>query len=236
MLLGGTTLNYPDDFNVPTFAAGKSIAVSRAMGIGIMSGFLIVIFLCGILIWTMRSVRVEPYILTTGGVNDEWQIVKSGQERPTIEMTTNQAIQESVAWKFVQNWFTISNETDINTNMWDTSCERSDCDTSDGTSPCQLFCVTSDNLFKRFKEDILPSYTTHFDAGEYWAPITKSIRIAPVGSVNDAGGTWRVQMSIMTSTNQILNVMAYAKIAKNVKTYPKTMGYYIADFNAYRIN
>ena len=99
-------MNYPDDYNVPTFAAGKSIAVSRAMGIGIMSGFLIIIFLCGLLIWTIRSARVEPYILSTGGTNDEWMVIKPGDTQLKLEMTHDQVIQESLVWKFIQDWFT----------------------------------------------------------------------------------------------------------------------------------
>ena len=206
------------------------------MGIGIMSGFLIVIFLCGILVWTIRSVRVEPYILTTNGVNDQWQIIKPGQERPTIEMTGNQAIQQSLVWKFVQDWFTISNDAYINTEIWNTSCTIKDCDASDGSNPCKLFCETNDKLFTHFKEDILPTYKARFDSGEYWMPIAKSIRITPVGTVNSSGGTWRIQMSVITNNNATMNIMAYAKVAKSPTSYLKTMGYYIVDFNAYRIN
>ena len=227
-------MNYPDDFNVPTFAAGKSVAVSRAMGIGIMSAFLVIIFLCGLLIWTIRSVRVEPYILSTGGINDEWQIITAGNEQPEIEMTANQVLQESVVWKFVQDWFTISNDDDVNANLWDTSCSRADCDTADASQPCKIQCATSDNLFIRFQEKVLPTYEKIANSGEQWAPDVDSIRISPVGSIIDAGGTWRVQMVVNTG-NENMDIMAYAKVAQNKKSYPKTMGYYIADFNAYRM-
>ena len=228
-------MNYPDDFNVPTFAAGKSIATSRAMGIGIMSGFLIVIFLCGILVWTIRSVRVEPYILTTNGVNDQWQIIKPGQERPTIEMTGNQAIQQSLVWKFVQDWFAISQDPNTNTEMWDNSCRRTDCDTSDATTPCKIYCTTSDDLFRRFHEDILPTYEDAATNGRYWTPIVNSIRTSPVGRVADVGGTWRVEASVSIGNGETMDILAYAKVARNPKSYTKTTGYYIADFNAYRI-
>ena len=228
-------MNYPDDYNVPTFAAGKSIAVSRTMGIGIMSGFFIIIFLCGLLIWTIRSARVEPYILATGGINDEWQIVKPGDTQPKIEMTRSQVIQESVVWKFVQDWFSISNDAEVNKVIWDTSCKRSDCYTTDGSRPCRLYCVTSDDLFRNFKEKILPTYEALFDSHEYWTPDTDKIRITPVGDISIAGGTWRIQLPIVTN-NGTINVMAYAKVTRDTKAYPNTMGYHIADFNAYRID
>ena len=228
-------MNYPDDFNVPTFAAGKSVAVSRAMGVGIMAGFFIIVFLCGILIWTIRSVHVEPYILATGGVNDEWQIVRPGDgEVPEIKMTANQAVQESLVWKFANDWFTISQDAALNANMWDDSCRRTDCDTTDGSTPCKLFCVTGDDLFHRFVDNILPTYVDIADAGGYWIPIANSIRITPVGRVTDVGGTWRVQIPVSTDDNT-MQIMAYAKVARNIKSHPNTMGYYVADFNAYRI-
>ena len=229
-------MNYPDDFNVPTFSAGKSIAVSRAMGIGIMSGFLLIIFLCGLLIWTIRSVHVEPYIIATGGINDQWQIIKPGGERPEIEMTAPQAVQISVLWKFVQNWFSISNNSDTNAAIWNTKCQRADCDTYDASNSCAIYCATSDNLFTRFRNDILPTYTNNAKLGEYWTPVVNSILITPVDNIIDAGGTWRIQMAVAMPDNKFMNVLAYAKIAQNIKSYPKTMGYYIVDFNAYRTN
>ena len=227
-------MNYPDDFNVPTFAAGKSIATSRAMGIGIMSGFLIIIFLCVILIWTIRSVRVEPYVLATGGINDEWRVITPGNNRPRIEMTSNQIVQQSLVWKFVQDWFSISPNNDINAEMWDSSCQRTDCETFDASTPCKIFCATGDGLFRRFKEDVLPTYEEIADSGEYWAPVVDSIRVYPVGRVSDAGGTWRVEMSVITDDGTTMNIMAYAKVAQSKKFHPSTMGYYVTDFNAYR--
>ncbi len=229
-------MNYPDDFNVPTFAAGKSIAVSRVMGIGILSGMLIIIFLCGLLLWTIRSVHVEPYILATGGINDEWKIIAPGTFRPEIKMTSNQIMQQSVVWKFAQNWFSISGEHDINANMWDTTCDRTDCDTTDGTNPCVIFCASGDNLFTRFKDDILPQYTDMAGAGTQWSVVVDSVRITPVGTITNAGGTWRVQLSVATSGNDTMHILAYAKVAQSPKLYPKTAGYYVADFNAYRVN
>ena len=229
-------MNYPDDFSVPTFAAGKSVAISRAMGIGIMSGFLIIVFLCGILIWTVRSIRVEPYILTTGGINDEWQIVTQSNNRPQIEMTRSQVVQQSLIWKFVQDWFLISNEPDINAQLWDSSCQRTNCETTDASNPCKIFCNAGDDLFRRFSEDILPTYEQMAANGEYTSPNVDSIRIAPVGYVSDAGGTWRVEMSVATNYDNQIDIMAYVKVAKSGKYHDSTMGYYIADFSAYRIN
>jgi len=231
-------LNYPDDYNVPTFAAGKSVALSRAMSIGIIASFFIIICLCGLLVWTTRSVHVEPYILATGGINDQWQIIKPGGEQPQIEMTGNQIIQQSLVWNFVQQWFAILPDTNENERVWQTSCARADCDSNDTSNNCAIFCDTSDALFIRFKNDILPEYKKYVAENEYWTPDVKTIRVTPVGNINDNGGTWRVQVSVSTSTKKTFNIIAYAKVARDTKTHinPKTLGYYIADFNAYRMN
>lgn len=228
-------MNYPDDFNVPNFAAGKSIAISRTMGIGIMSAFLVVLFLCGILAWTIRSVNVEPYILIPGGINDEWAVVRPGGDTPQYEMTAAQAVQQSLVWKFVQQWFTISNNGDVNANLWNDSCHRSDCDVDDATIPCQIFCTTGDDLFHRFRNNVLPTYEKYAKSGEYWVPVTNSINITPVGGVNDVGGTWQVQMSVSIVGGKQMHILAYAKVAKNPKIHAGDFGYYIADFNAYRV-
>ena len=206
------------------------------MGIGIMSVFLIVVFLCGLLIWTIRSVHVEPYILIPGGINDEWAVVRPGDDVPHFDMTTSQAVQQSLVWNFVQQWFTISNNDDMNSNLWDTTCKRSDCDTNDASTPCKIFCAAGDDVFRRFKENVLPTYEQYADTGIYWTPNADTINITPFGGVNDVGGTWRVQMSVSIPGGKHMNILAYAKVAKNPKIHAGDFGYYIADFNAYRMD
>lgn len=180
--------------------------------------------------------RVEPYILATGGINDEWRVISPGNNRPNATMSSNQVIQESLVWKFVQDWFSVSKDNNINEEIWGTSCNRDDCIMADTGNKCKIFCATDDAMFRRFKDDILPTYKSTSDSGEYWTPIVDSIRISPVGYVSDAGGTWRIEMSIARNNNTTFGILAYAKIAKSGKFHPSTMGYYIRDFNAYRIN
>ena len=148
-------------------------------------------------------------------------------------MTEAQVFQQSLVWKFTNDWFTISPDMELNDRMWDTSCRRTDCDTTDGTSPCGLFCASGDDLFRRFRENVLPTYQNLANAGEFWSPSPVSIHIDPVGRVIDAGGTWRIQM-VVSMNGKNVQTIAYAKVARNIKSHPKTMGYYIADFNAYR--
>ncbi len=231
-------MNYPDDFNTPTFPAGKSIAVSRAMGIGIMSAFLVIIFLCAMLIWTIRSARVEPYILATDGINDQWRIVMAGTETPTLEMTDAQLFQQSLVWRFTRNWFGISRNHNRNVAVWETKCAREQCtgDTGD-TRHCAIYCMSGDDLFYRFSESVLPNYIAMESAGATWFPVTESIRIDPIGAVSSDGGTWRIQLTILTDGGvAAMDIVGYATVARNMKYYPMTRGYYINNFNTYRIS
>ena len=231
-------MNYPDDFNTPTFPAGKSIAISRAMGIGIMSAFFMVVFLCAILIWTIHSTRVEPYILATDGINDQWRIIKTGPETPTLNMTDTQLFQQSLVWRFTKNWFGISRNHDRNANVWETKCKREQCTGDNGeTQHCAIFCMSGDDLFYRFSDGVLPTYVALESAGATWFPVSDSIRIDPIGNVSQDGGTWRVQLTILTDNmTAAMDVVAYATVARNTKYYPMTWGYYINNFNAYRVS
>ena len=230
-------MNYPDDFNTRTFPAGKSIAISRAMGVGIMTAFLLIVFLCGLIIWTIRSARVEPYILATGGFNDQWRIVMAGDVTPTTRMTDAQLFQQSLIWKFAQNWFNISPNHDRNAAVWNTECEYDQCLSEEsGTRECTLFCLTGQKLFSDFSEHILSQYKNYETMGATWMVVPESMRIAPIGTILPNGGTWRVQLTILTGGTGAMDIVAYATIERNTKRFPRTMGYYVSDFNAYRVS
>jgi len=230
-------LNYPDDFNTRTFPAGKSIAVSRAMGIGIMSAFFIIVCLCGLLIWTIRSARVEPYILATGGINDQWRVVMAGGDTPTTQMTDAQIFQQSLLWQFTQNWFNISSNDEINNAIWKTDCERKQClSTEIGPRNCALFCATDDDTFFKFSNKVLPTYREYRTANVTWMADPQSMRIEPIGRISDDGGAWQIQITILTGGTGAIDVVAYAKVARNTKYFQNTIGYYVADFNAYRVS
>ena len=62
--MAGGTLQYPDDFDTPTFPAGPYIASARALGIGVMVVFFLVIVSCGLLLWVQRSARVHPFLVS----------------------------------------------------------------------------------------------------------------------------------------------------------------------------
>ena len=188
------------------------------------------------LVWTMRSVRTEPHILITDTVNEQWQIVKNDTIRNEIKRDTNQLIQESVIWNFVQQWFSISGDHGENAALWNMSCNRNkDCDTSAASGTCKIFCATNETLFSKFTSQVLPTYEYNEKNGIYWTPNTENIRIKLIDTANTSS-TWQVQMTVSTSEHEVMDILAYVTLARNLKTYPRTMGYYITDFNSYRLN
>ncbi len=230
-------MNYPDDFNTRTFPAGKSIAVSRAMGVGIMSALFIIVCLCGLIIWTIRSVRVEPYVLATGGINDQWRVIMSGDGNPTAEMTDIQVFQQSLLWRFTQNWFNISPNHDNNSAVWNTECSRDDCmEERVASRNCAIFCSTGEKLFHNFSKDILPRYKSLESGGATWMVVPKSIRIEPVGNVSARGGSWRIMATILTGGTGAMDIIAYAIVEHTEKYFPATRGFYVSEFNAYRVS
>ena len=66
--------------------------------------------------------------------------------------------------------------------------------------------------------------------------MTDTIQITPVGGRDmQNGGIWRVQASVWSNINASFDVVAFVRVARAAGKYPMTMGYYVTDFNAYRI-
>ena len=233
-------LDYPSDFNTPAFPAGKSVALSRLMGIASCVTFLLVIFLCGILIWAVRSQRIDPFIVEIDKLTGQWTVVGHSHGNGPIEYSAKMALQESVLGNFTANWFSVSGDAQVNDAMWQT-CERDvDCGTASPYSfsdkTCNLYCVSGEELFSHFIYDVVPLYQERVALGEEWVVDKNQIYMEPVGNVFDVGGTWRVTATIKSNLAGEISVIAFAKIARNTEKYPQTMGYYVADFNAYKIS
>jgi hypothetical protein len=50
------------------------------------------------------------------------------------------------------------------------------------------------------------------------------------------GGTWQIRLTINSNLYGAIQILAYANVLNSLEMYPKTLGYYVADFNAYKIN
>lgn len=230
-------MDYPGNFETPVFPAGKPIAVSRFMAIGTSVLFFVIICLCGLLLWSSKSDRMVPFMIATNNEYGEWQVI--GRAESVLEYTAERTMQESVVGHFVQDWFRISLDPSENDNAW-LACERTECTTGDslmyGDRTCVIFCSSGDDVYSRFRSEVLPGHRAAADNGDVWSISDVDMDIKPAGRITAQGGTWRVNATVSSNVYGRFDVQIFMKVARNDNTYPGTMGFYVADFNAYRIN
>lgn len=230
-------MDYPGNFDIPVNPAGKRIAVSRIMAIWTLIAFLIAIFLCGILLWSWNSERLEPFMISANQDSGEWKIV--GRTSNELEYSATRTMQESVAGNFVKNWFKISADNTENENAWKT-CDRNVCISGDsltfGDRGCAIYCGTGEDLYSRFSFNTIPDYQQRFQKGEVWGLEEKSISISPLGKISENGGTWEINGTVVSNISGNFEVRAFLKIARNKNLYNQTMGFYVADFNSYQVD
>ena len=232
-------MNYPDNFDTPAFPAGPRIAISRFMAIASCIVFVLIIFTCIVLLWATRSRRIDPFIVSIDDLTGQWVVLDHSHGGGPIEYPVLWSLQQSVVANFAENWFTISTDAAENDAAWRT-CERSEsCGVgarayNDRT--CALYCASGEELFSHFIYDVVPDYQTRFSSGEKWIVDKLDIYFEPAGQISDVGGTWRISATVRSNISGDMDIVAFAKVARNTELYPQTLGYYVADFNAYRIN
>lgn len=232
-------LDYPGNFSTPAFPAGQRIAVSRFMGIGILGIFLVIICVCGFLVWGVRSMRLDPFLISVDRVTGAWNVIGRS---PTYRRTASiyDTTQEAVAGNFFQSWFYISGDSAENDNVW-RQCAIAECSGAEtlGYSGrrCAISCGAGDKLYDSFIKTVMPTYHLRAGAGETWMVITDTMQITPIGNIDpQAGGVWRIHASVSSSINGDFRVVAFVRVARAIGRYPMTLGYYVSDFNAYRMN
>lgn len=231
-------MDYPGGFDTPTFPAGKRIVVSRMFGVALMVLFLAIVFVCSMILWAQRSVTVRPFLVSTDKQTGQWEIV-GHQHEDIKQVSAIRTLQESVLAKFVRNWFLVTSD-EVNSVLWQ-SCDRQiECNPKNkigiDTGKCAIYCITGDELFDRFIRDVVPNYQISVMAGEMLGVRMSSLRLVPTNDINENGGTWKIHATIESSIGKPIKILAYASVARNTELYPRTLGYFVSDFNAYKIN
>ena len=72
--------------------------------------------------------------------------------------------------------------------------------------------------------------------GETWSVSKTDFQIEPAGQISEYGGTWKILAMVKSNLYGDMKIVAFAKVARNTNSYPQTLGYYVADFNAYKVN
>jgi len=228
-------LEYPDDFEISANPAGKHIAISRIMAIWASVIFVIIIFLSLVLLWSYKSQTLSPVLISANDNDGVWQIV--GDDNNTKQYTVFRTMQEYVIGNFVKEWFNISKDKSENDNAWK-KCERDDCRSDTimfGSRTCSLYCASGEDVYSKFTYNVLPDYQSLTESGNSWAVDMNTIEIIPDGKISENGGSWHITANVL-SVSDLYAVRIFIKIARNKINYPHTMGFYVADFNAYRIN
>ena len=226
-------LKYPDNFNTPTFPAGPRIALSRIMAIGVMIAFALIIAVSGVILWASRSQQIHPFLVSVDNVTGAWSVI--GHDHGERTISTNRAMQESVIADFTKNWYTISANQNENDDMWYGFAEKSECSADNRPDKAQLFCSSGEDLYNYFIYNIVPEYQERIAAGETWSVDVDNIYLSETADVTDSGGTWRILTQIDSSLYGPIPIMAYITLGLDMENYPGTLGFYVLDFNAYRM-
>ena len=229
-------MKYPDDFNTPAFPAGKFVAVSRFMATAIMVVFFVIICLCGLIFWVKKTQDVSPFLISISPNGERWTMVAHDNHK--AEIPAYYVLQESLLNKFAHNWFTISGDADINRATW-ANCTgtRQVCQENIDTNTCAIYCACDGSVFSSFERVVLPVYNELMNNNAaVWSVV--DVRIAPVDSIDsikEQGGLWKLNVAVQTD-NGIVNFMGYARTGLDATQHAKTMGYYVTEFNMYRMN
>jgi hypothetical protein len=234
-------VNYPSDFDVPTFPAGRKIVSSRLMGIVSMLMFVLTLLTCGLILWSQKSIREQPFLVFVNRITGQWNVVEQ-QDNDIVDRTAAQLMQEALLTRFVEYWFWVSSSSEVNNARWK-SCNRSvDCDFNaeksgiDIDGVCALYCMAGDDLYNAFTQNVLPLYQELTHTHTTWQINPDTLKLFPLTNVNENGGMWQVLIQVSQNGKKPMNILGYARIEKSNIGFNKTLGYYVSKFYTYKMD
>lgn len=234
-------MNYPADFDSPTFPAGRKVVSSRIMGIVIMVVFLLIMITTGLLIWAQQSIKTHPFLVSINDITGQWTIVGHDHEQ-MVTLSAAQSMQESVLTRFIQYWFWISASDIANSARWRECDLVSDCGLAtekkgiDIEGDCAIYCLTGNGLYSEFSQKVLPNYQIIKDQGNTWMVDESTLVLTPIGTIGNNGGVWQVRVTVYQNDRDAIEVLGYARIGHTKGEYQKNLGYHVVEFNAYKMN
>ena len=220
---------------MPSFPAGKTIALTRAVAIWILIVFFLIVSVCGLILLCHKMKTNYPFLVSIDPFTDDWNVITylNETQKPKQQF---EIIQEKLVNDYVIDWFTISSDNTINNSRWK-KCSTAECADSRQFNPtnvdCSISCKSSELLFKEFSEKVLPQYRAMIErTGETWGNIKKNI--LPI-KVTENSSKWQVHLTIQSKTQKTFNVLAFIDIERDVESYPASFGYYVKQFNSYRV-
>lgn len=227
--------DYPQTYDTTAFPDARHLAMSRTFAVWSGVAFLIIVGLVGVFLWTSASLRMAPFLISIDDHTGEWSVVSEKTPGARIYTATH-AMQESVVGNFTRRWFTISANTVENDARWCT-CDPAGCARNhleERTLPCLVCCASGAELFSRFSREVAYDYRERVAAGETWTVDEDSIHMRPMSDITDRGGLWHVALVVRSNIIGPIGVEAYVRVAHSDTSYPLTMGFFVADYNAFR--
>lgn len=230
-------MDYPNDFNVPAFPAGKSVALARSVSVWISIVFFFIVVMCGFLLLNIHLRKNFPFLISINQITEDWTVVAYPGER-TKPVPQYQYIQEKLVHDFVKDWFTISEDMGTNERLWK-KCSVNECKNPEQFNPnnkiCAISCKSDASVFADFETKVLPNYQARIDqAHEKWSVSPKGLLINQ-NLISENSSRWQVNVIVNSSIMGNFNVFIFIDVERDVDSYPATFGYYIKQFNAYRI-
>ena len=228
-------MDYPNDFDIKSFPAGRTIALSRTISIWIAIVFFLIVAMCGFVLLGIHYKQNYPFLISVDPFTNEWVVVTYPGKNKNDVVNQYQIVQEKLVRDFVTNWFTISGDTKKDEERWQ-SCENKECAQSEQFNPdnitCAISCKSDVAVFEDFTKNVLPDYRNYAESSGKWS--VNRMLITP-NNVNQISGTWQVVVSIQPSMSAPFDALVFITIEQDPNKYPATLGYYIKTFNSYRI-
>ncbi len=185
----------------------------------------------------IKSKNNFPLLISADPLTSDWSIAAYPED--TSKITTNQIIQENLVRKYVEYWFSINEDNSVNESLWKT-CNNRDCNSLERYDPmdtqCALYCSSSSELFQQFTEKIIPEYRDRIEQ-EFETMHVVAQLITPPAQAESASNIWQSFATIMSAQHGIVEVLVFLELGQDKKgKYPANSGYYVQDFNAYRMS
>ena len=228
-------MDYPNGFDIKSFPAGKTVALSRTFAVWISITFFLIVAMCGFLLLGIHFKKNYPFLISVDPFTEEWSVITYPDKNEKESVHQYQIVQEKLVSDFVTNWFTISGDTQINEARWQ-QCDAEECLQSEQINPdnikCAISCKSDANVFEEFTENVLPDYRNYAGGAGKWT--VERMLITP-NDVNETSGVWQVVVSVRPSMSASFNALVFITIEQDLNKYPATLGYYIKNFNSYRL-
>ena len=229
-------MDYPNEFNIPVFPSWKSVALSRSVAIWISIVFFLIVCSCGFILLGLHLKSNYPFLISIDLFTNEWSVITHPGKIQNEQIQRYQVIQEKLVSNYVINWFSISGDMQTNDARWE-KCTLDDCTDAEQYNPqninCSMFCMSSDVLFEQFSTKVVPEYMALIkDRNEMWA--VGDMLIMP-NLVEENASLWQVYATIHSSVVGQFSILAFVEIGRDANMYPANLGYFVKEFNAYRM-